>query len=1158
MKKLFIFVLLILCGINYIFSQIYEGTNAEKYIPGSQIVRFSGNNENPSYIKLNPSFQPNLYEINTWLNRTFNTGDYFGINLLRKESDEMGYEHYRYQQTYKNIPIREAIFLVHVKSGKIESFNGTIFSNPIINNSIIYTENSARINAISSIHAASYMWQNSDNEQWLKQFTGKADATYFPSASKQIVYNVKDRSFRIVFAYDIYAEKPLSRQNVYVDAENGKIIKTLNTLYTNDAHGNAVTKYSGTQPITTDSVSPTVFHLHETGRGNGIQTMNMQTSTNYGSAVDFVDTDNYWNNVNTQMDNAAADAHWGAEMTYDYYFTQHARNSIDGNGFALFSYVHYDVAFDNAFWDGQKMTYGDGSNNNPFVALDICGHEITHGLDSYTANLDYAAESGAMNEGYSDIFGTAIEFYAKPTQANWTCGENIGFIIRDLQNPSATQNPDTYLGTYWDLAQEVHQNSTVISYWFYLTSQGGSGTNDIGNAYSVTGIGITKAAKVAFRTLTVYLTSTSDYADSRFYSIVSAADIYGGCNPEVQAVTNAMYAVGLGSAYVPSVTIDFSATNTQACSTPSNIQFTNLSTNATNYTWSFGDGTFSTLANPSHTYSSLGNFNVKLKGQSSGCGSDSLTKNAFISIASTNSNYANMPVSGVGQALTCCSGTLFDSGENGDYSNNTDGTITIAPVGASDVVLTFSSFNFESGYDYLYIYDGPNSSSTLIGQFDGTNLPSGGMIQSSTGSITLRQVTDPGVTASGFALTWQCSLPSTPPVSNFYASEISTCTGMVHFHDMSTNGPVSWLWKFGDGGMSTLQNPTHGYVSNGMYTVTLKTTNAFGNDSLIKTSYIEVTNLPSIPSVTPGSACVPNTVSLSASGSGQLNWYDAVTDGNLLFTGSNYVTPMLYNTTTYYVEDKIASPSQYVGKVDNSGSGGNYNSASNVHYEIFNCYSPVRLLNVKVYASGAGNRTIQLRDSNLVVLQSKTVAIPDGESIVFLDFPIPIQSSLQLACTGTPDLYRNNNSSASYPYLLAGLIKITESSASKPPYNVNGNYYYFYDWEVKETECASPRVPVVATINDCSGINENNGYSNFSVYPNPATEKLFVEFTSSFPQNFAITLHDVIGKMVYSESYFSTIGLNQRQINLKDVKPGVYFIKVEGNSWTRMEKVVVK
>ncbi len=167
----------------------------------------------------------------------------------------------------------------------------------------------------------------------------------------------------------------------------------------------------------------------------------------------------------------------------------------------LKSYVHYSVNYFNAFWDGEKMTYGDGDasdNNQPLTALDVCGHEITHGLTTFTANLNYKNESGALNEGFSDIFGTSIEFFARPGQGDWLIGGDF-YIIRDMSNPKAYSQPDTYKGKKWAtglLASldngGVHTNSGVLNFWFYLLSEGKNGTNDKKFVYSVSGIGMIK------------------------------------------------------------------------------------------------------------------------------------------------------------------------------------------------------------------------------------------------------------------------------------------------------------------------------------------------------------------------------------------------------------------------------------------------------------------------------------------------------------------------------------------------------------------------------------------------------------------------------------------------------------------------------------------
>ncbi|HOY31243.1 MAG TPA: M4 family metallopeptidase [Bacteroidales bacterium] len=1151
MKKYLVLIIVLNLPL-FAFPQVYLGQAARKFISGSELVRYTAKSSNPEYIRYRPEAQPLFSEIHAWMTETFKTSAAMSFVLTGTEKDETGNMHYRYRQTYKGIPIHEAVFIVHVYDGKIQSFNGTVFSNMELSDAFSLSPETALENAMAFVNAQEYKWQRAHEESWLKKISGNPDATFFPEAKKEITFCAQDSLFHACYKFDIYACKPLSRQNVFVDATSGKIIKSLETLHKTDVTGTAVTKYSGTRVITTDSASPGSFRLRETGRGDGIYTYNMQQQTDYNAAVDFTDADNYWNNVNPLYDEAATDAHWGSEMTYDYFMINHGRNSIDGNGFALYSYVHYDQAYNNAFWDGQCMTYGDGDGTDyfPFTALDICGHEITHGLDEFTANLDYSDESGALNEGFSDIFGTAIEFYGKPSMANWTCGEDIGVVLRNLQNPNLTENPDTYLGLHWDIFQEVHQNSTVLSHWYYLVSQGGSGTNDNNDAYSVTGIGMDKASDVSYRMLATYLIPTSDYMDARFYAIVSASDLYGYCSSEVASVTNAMYAVGLGDAYQPVPDIDFTALNTVSCSAPHTVYFENHTINASNFLWNFGDGTTSTLMNPSHTYNAPGTYDVRLRASSTVCGTDSLVQTGFVSIAANNSNYAVIPEHETGQTLTCCTGTLFDSGETGDYANNTDGMITIAPAGASSVVLEFSSFSFESGYDYLYIYDGPGINSPLIGQYDGNTLPNGGTIQSTYGTVTLRQTTDVGLTEPGFELTWHCNLPTAPPIPNFSASEVKTCTGVIHFYDMSFNGPLSWHWDFGDGDTSNLQNPVHAYQANGTYTVSLTTGNNFGDSTKIVTGYIVVQNLPVAPSVNPGYVCDSGIVTLTASGSGQLNWYPTQTGDSVLHSGSTFITPFLDTTTTFYVEQADITPLEYVGKFEKSADATLHNN--NNYYLIFDCYTPVILKSVKVYAGDSKDRIIQLRDSTGNVLQSLTTSVPANESRVILNFNVPAGNNLKLTCgTEDPNLYRDQ-SNINFPYTLPGKISITGTNAPSL------RYYYFYDWEVQVRPCISPRVPVEASVVDCSGIVDQEAATSFTVYPNPAENEFFLEFTSRGKEEYLLTVYDLIGKNLLNQRISAKKGLNIHQVDCSIFESGLYIIDFRGNSSNQQQKIIIR
>ncbi len=550
MKKL-----LILSAGFFLIAQTAKSQNLSRVVKGEKGMY-------PSYVEFSAKDAP-LFKTGAVITQDIagKTISLASTKLVTTEADAKGYTHYRYQQTLNGIPVEDAVYVVHVKDGRVMSQNGSwIESFPkSLSKVVVVKEDAALRNATQFIHASLYKWESQDDENFIKAETGNRSATFFPKA--KLVYYAGDDlqadNVRLAYKFDIYAAEPLSRQYIYVDVQTGKVLGRKELIQT-DATGSAVTAYSGTQTIST-TLTGSSYTLRETGRGNGIKTFNLKKGTNYNTAKDFLDTDNFWNNINAAKDQYATDAHWGAEKTYDFYNNLFGRNSIDNNGFALLSYVHYSRQYFNAFWDGARMTYGDGSNaygNKPLTSLDVCGHEITHGLTTNTANLTYSYESGALNEGFSDIFGTAIEFYARPSNADWLIGGDF-YTIRSMSNPNAYSQPDTYKGTYWYTGSSdaggVHTNSGVLNFWFYLLTSGGTGTNDKGTAYSVTGIGISKAQAIAYRTLTTYLTPSSVYSNARTFSIKSAEDLYGIGSAEAIQTTNAWNAVGVaaGVAFSP-------------------------------------------------------------------------------------------------------------------------------------------------------------------------------------------------------------------------------------------------------------------------------------------------------------------------------------------------------------------------------------------------------------------------------------------------------------------------------------------------------------------------------------------------------------------------------------------------------------------------------
>jgi Zn-dependent metalloprotease len=298
------------------------------------------------------------------------------------------------------------------------------------------------------------------------------------------------------------------------------------------------------------------YRLRETTRGDGIATINAESGLGLINYVDFVQ-DTF--PITSTVNRVGVSVHWASENTYDYYLQTFGRNSYDDDGAKIISYANWSENDDvnNAFWAGSFAAYGagDGILRESFGAIDVVGHEITHGVTDYAASLVYRGESGALNESFSDIFGAAVEFYAEGLeQGDWLMGEDVykfSGAIRSMQDPKALSSPDTYMGEYWIDTQisfdngGVHYNSGVQNHWFYLLTEGGAGENDDGFSYQVSGIGLDDASHIAYSNLSNYLFPNADYMDAATYSIQAAADLFGEESQQVQSVRSAWEAVGI-------------------------------------------------------------------------------------------------------------------------------------------------------------------------------------------------------------------------------------------------------------------------------------------------------------------------------------------------------------------------------------------------------------------------------------------------------------------------------------------------------------------------------------------------------------------------------------------------------------------------------------
>jgi len=316
-----------------------------------------------------------------------------------------------------------------------------------------------------------------------------------------------------------------------------------------------------------------------------------------------------------------------------------------------------------------------------------------------------------------------------------------------------------------------------------------------------------------------------------------------------------------------------------------------------------------------------------------------------------------------------------------------------------------------------------------------------------------------GDESESFDLPPLCLMPTQAPTANFIANNTTTCFGLVQFTDQSTDIPQQFSWDFGDGNTSILQHPTHQYTTSGVFTVTLIVTNTLGADTMVRNAYINV-NFPVSPGISGDTLLCPGeTASLTAAAAGgnTVEWYQG---GSLVSSGASFNTPALFSNTSYQVIQYTPTTLQNVGPGNTGIGGGSYHATSFEGRLLFTVIAPMRLKSVFVDANGTMMRTINLYQGNTLI-QSMGVNIPNGQSRIDLNIDIQTPGDYQIGVAAGSDLFRNN-SGASYPYTIGGLVSITLSNSTTNPSNY---YYYLYDWEVQELPCQSAPLDVNIVVN---------------------------------------------------------------------------------------------
>jgi Zn-dependent metalloprotease len=530
---------------------------------GYEVTKKSTNGT-PAYIKFRSESGVNHFNFLEKMNGEFGFRTDDELYLTKQESDKLGYTHYRYKQKYKGLIVDGAEFIIHEKDSIAVTANGFLIPNINVDTIAKISKDDAIKSAMKSLGLSKYRWEDKKAEEQLKKKTHNPVASYYPNPVL-VIYTKKGKSI-LCYKFDIAGATMDKAWTVCINAENGELVGK-RTLVHHDTPSVAQTYYNGARYITsTYNADYNMYLLYETQRGNNANQQIYTFTANSETLPNVWDSIQYLGSYTTTFDYdlVANSVHWGMEMAYDFYQLL-GRHSFDDNNTYILNLVHYGDNLNNAFWSTYDtiMCYGDGDGIefDYFTSLDISGHEFTHAITSYSANLQYEGESGALNESFSDIFGTGIEFFVSGTN-NWTIGEDIMLSepnLRSMSNPhnSLDPQPSTYgeNDPYWinpdcipDQSNDycgVHTNSGVQNFWFYLLAHGGSGTNANGDFYAVSGIGMSDALNVAYRNLTVYLTSNSDYSDAAAGSIQSAIDYWGNNSQQLISVKKAWCAVGV-------------------------------------------------------------------------------------------------------------------------------------------------------------------------------------------------------------------------------------------------------------------------------------------------------------------------------------------------------------------------------------------------------------------------------------------------------------------------------------------------------------------------------------------------------------------------------------------------------------------------------------
>ena len=453
------------------------------------------------------------------------------LRLSRERTDDLGTRHVRMQQIAGGLRVVDAELMAHFdKSGALVTLDAR------------YVPDLHSLDTVPSVekHAALSL-------ATADALAGRELATE-PSEPELCIYAPGTQAPRLAYYVRVRVQSDMPQIMVYeIDAKTGAVLNKYDDIQTATGSGKGVK--GDTKKIEVTAQGGSYVLIDSTRTANKITTNTAAGSQTTPGSVVSSSSMTSWDTGGAGAPGSAVDAHYHAGVVYDYYKKAHNRAGIDGKDGAIISTVHFSQNYDNAFWDGQQMVYGDGDGQMFYgfaAGMDVVGHELTHGVTQNESNLTYQGQSGALNESLSDIMSSFVEHYGKPDPTNnWLLGEDIGpSPTRDMVHPSKGQQPGN-MSQFVNTSQDnggVHTNSGIPNNAGYLMTMGG--TNDKSQIKVAYGLGWEKSAKVWYLTNTQYLTSGSTFKAAAA-ATQTAAKALSFTQNELNIVECAWIAVGV-------------------------------------------------------------------------------------------------------------------------------------------------------------------------------------------------------------------------------------------------------------------------------------------------------------------------------------------------------------------------------------------------------------------------------------------------------------------------------------------------------------------------------------------------------------------------------------------------------------------------------------